>query len=216
VDPVPCPALILITDEALPPARILDVVDAACQVGCPLVQLRNRLVSARVFHELAVELRRITSAHRSRLIINDRIDVALAVAADGVHLPESGMPTACARSILGASAILGRSAHSPEAVAALKKSSLDYVQFGPVYETESKRAFGAPQGLARLRDSVLAADGLPVIAVGGVDAERALRIRAAGASGIAVIGAIMRSGEPAAATAALLSALRGDPRSSGD
>jgi thiamine-phosphate pyrophosphorylase len=150
------------------------------------------------------------------LIINDRIDVALSVGADGAHLPESGIPTASARSLLGSRGLLGRSAHSPEAVAAMKTSSLDYVQFGPVYETESKRAFGLPQGLARLRDAVLAADGLPIIAVGGIDAERALRVRAAGASGIAVIGAVMRSAEPGTATAALLSALRADPRSSAD
>jgi thiamine-phosphate pyrophosphorylase len=207
---VPRPALMLITDETLPPRRVRDVVDAACQAGCVLVQLRNRLVSARVFHELAVELRRITSAHRSRLLINDRIDVALAVAADGAHLPESGMPTGSARSLLGATRILGRSAHSPETVAAMKDCSLDYVQFGPVYETESKRAFGPAQGLVRLREAVLAADGLPVVAVGGIDTERALGVLAAGASGIAVIGAVMRSAEPAVATSALLGALGGD------
>jgi thiamine-phosphate pyrophosphorylase len=206
----------LITDETLPPWRIRDVVDAACQAGCALVQLRNRLVCARVFHEIALELRRITSAHRSRLIINDRIDVALAVAADGAHLPESGMPTASARSLLGASKILGRSAHSPEAVAAMRNSALDYVQFGPVYETESKRAFGPPQGLARLREAVLAADGLPVVAVGGIGAEGALDVRAAGASGIAVIGGVMRSVEPAVATATLLRALRDEPTGPAD
>ncbi len=187
---------------------MLEVVEAACAAGCPVVQLRNRRVSTRTFHELALALRRITRAQHSWLIVNDRIDVAVSVDADGAHLPESGMSVEHARAVLGTRKLLGRSVHAPATAGAMADVALDYLQFGPVYDTVSKRDFGPPQGLAALALAVAAARTVPVLAVGGIDPSRTGEVCGCGAGGIAVIGSVMGSTDPAAATASLLAALR--------
>ena len=140
--------------------------------------------------------------------MNDRIDVALATGADGVHLPAAGMDTDRARALVGPDRMLGRSVHSIGEIHALAGAALDYLQYGPVYATPSKAAYGAPQGEERFKEAVEAAGSRPLIAVGGINAERAARLRALGASGIAVIGAVAHAEDPALATTDLLTALK--------
>jgi thiamine-phosphate pyrophosphorylase len=139
-----------------------------------------------------------------RLLVNDRADVALATGA-GVHLPAAGLSPADARRMLGPDAIVGRSAHDAGELPAA--AGADFLLFGPVFDTASKRAFGAPQGVERLR-AFCAASPVPVLAVGGIDAGRVREVLRAGAAGIAVIGAVWRAADVASAVRDLLSALR--------
>ncbi|WP_305043515.1 thiamine phosphate synthase [Geoalkalibacter sp.] len=185
-------SLYLITDrQALPPGRRLEeVVAAACRGGVGAVQLREKDLGARELYPLACRLRDLTAACGARLLINDRIDLALAVEADGVHLGGQSLPTAVVRHLLGPARLIGVSTHHPDEIRAAHHNGADFVTFGPVYATPSKAAFGPPQGLVALRAACRAAP-LPVFALGGITAERVPAVRAAGARGIALIRAIL-------------------------
>lgn len=186
------------------------VVERACAGAAArsiLVQLRHRRLATRELQRLAEWLRRITSDHGARLILNDRVDVALATSADGVHLPAAGMNVDAARKLLGPDLMLGRSVHSIDEIRALADAPLDYLQYGPIYATPSKAAYGAPHGEERFKEAIGASGARPLVAVGGINAERAARLRALGAAGVAVIGAVTGAGDPATAANNLLSAL---------
>lgn len=195
------PSLLLVTDRRACGGRDLaGVVAAACDAGLPAVQLREKDLSGRALHALAERLRAVTARTGTLLLVNGRVDVAIAVGADGVHLGAGALTAADARALLPAGALVGVSTHASDELAA---SDADYAVFGPVWDTPSKRAFGAPQGVDRLRAAVAAAR-VPVLAIGGVDAGNAAAARAAGAHGVAVIRAILGAGDPGAATRALL------------
>jgi thiamine-phosphate pyrophosphorylase len=166
------------------------------------VQLRDKDLAGRELLCLAERLRVATSACGAELWVNDRVDVALAVAADGVQLGAATIPVPVVRGFVPSWMRIGYSAH---AVAEAAECDADVVVFGPVWETPSKREFGAPQGPERLREAAREA-AAPVVAIGGIDADRARTARAAGAAGVAVIRAILAADEPAAATRALLDA----------
>ena len=134
--------------------------------------------------------------------MNDRLDVALACGADGVHLPSAGVPPADARRLLGPGALIGVSCHSEADVLRAREGGASYATFGPILDTPSKRAYGAPVGLDALRGAVRL--GLPLVALGGVDARSAPLARAAGAHGVAAIRAWLLGTDPAAAVRALL------------
>jgi thiamine-phosphate pyrophosphorylase len=136
--------------------------------------------------------------------VNDRADVALAAGADGVHLPSAGIPPADARRLLGPAALVGVSCHSTADVARARDGGASFATFGPLHDTPSKRAFGPPVGLAALREA--ARLGLPLVALGGVDAARAPEALRAGAAGVAVIRAWLEVPDAAAAVRALLAA----------
>lgn len=172
------------------------LVERALDAGLPAVQLREKDLPGRALLGLAERLRAATAARGARLYVNDRIDVALAVGADGVQLGEASLPVAAARSLLPATTAVFESTHS---VAAARASVADVVVFGPIYDTPSKRPFGVPQGERRLADAALACP-VPVLAIGGIDAATAPRCRAAGAAGVAVIRAILAADDPARAT----------------
>jgi thiamine-phosphate pyrophosphorylase len=167
------------------------------------VQLREKDRSARELLALAQRLRVVTARAGALLLVNERVDVALACDADGVHLPGGAVSVAEARALLPAGALVGVSVHAPEE---LVGCDADYALFGPVFATPSKAAFGPPQGRARLAAAV-AASPVPVLAVGGVDVDGVRACREAGAYGVAVIRAIVGADDPAAATRALLAAL---------
>jgi thiamine-phosphate pyrophosphorylase len=143
--------------------------------------------------------------------VNDRLDIALAVGADGVHLPASGISAGVARALLDRRAgsadrlRIGLSVHSVDEIRT-NAIPVDYFQFGPVFATPSKLAYGPPQGVAALAEAVGAATGAqrPLVAVGGIDATNAFTPIGAGAAGVAVIRAVMRASDPGAATRALL------------
>ena len=192
----------LVTDRAQTAGRpLLEVVAAALRGGVGAVQLRERDLATRELLALAVELRALTRAAGAALLINDRIDVALACEADGVHLPGRSFAVAEARALLG-DRLIGVSTHAAGEVAAAHAAGADFAVFGPLYDTPSKRAYGPPLGLDGLR-AARAAAPLPLFAIGGIDAARAADARAAGADGVAVIRAVLAAADPTAAAASL-------------
>ena len=188
------PRLVLVTDR-----HGTAVVEAALDAGLPAVQLRDKELPGRPLLALAERLRAATARTGALLFVNDRVDVALAVGADGVQLGTGSMPADVARRLLPAGTLIGVSTHAPGEASA----GADFALFGPVWATPSKT--GA-QGEDRLREAVRAA-AIPVLAIGGVTAERVAAARAAGAAGVAVIRAILAALDPRVATRALLAAL---------
>ncbi|HEX2251906.1 MAG TPA: thiamine phosphate synthase [Thermoanaerobaculia bacterium] len=159
------------------------------------LQLREKHLDDRALHRLARTARTLLPPG-SRLLINGRADLAIATGAEGVHLPASGLPAAPLRALTerrDRRLLIGRSTHAPDEVAAARDEGVDYVTFGPVYPTPSKARYGAPPGLEGLcRASAL---GVPVLALGGVTADRVAEVAAAGAAGVAAIRACRDPGE---------------------
>jgi len=198
------PRLVLVTDRRATAGRdLVDVVRAALDAGLPAVQLREKDLPGGPLLALAERLRGATTSAGALLFVNDRVDVAIACGADGVHLGGASMPVEAARTLLPARALIGVSTHAPAELAA---TTADFAFFGPVHTTPSKAASGPPQGEDRLRAAVAAAR-VPVLAIGGVTVATAPGVRAAGAVGAAVIRAILEAPDPGAATRALLAAL---------
>jgi len=195
--------LYLITDRRQVPAgqTLPAVVEAALQGGVQAVQLREKDLSVAELMPLGRELRRLTRQYGARLLINDKIDVALAVGADGVHLGEHSQPTEVVRHSLGRKMLIGVSTHSSNEIQNACQKGADFVTFGPVYATPSKAVYGAPQGLQALAEACMQSP-LPVFALGGITPERAAGVRAAGAHGIALISAIIASASPKSAAKA--------------
>jgi thiamine-phosphate diphosphorylase len=200
----------VLADDA--PQRRRDPVAqsrAACAGGAAVVQLRAKHATDAETLAWATEIRRLTRARGVLFFVNDRFDLALAAAADGVHLgqhdlPPERLPPEARRRLL-----LGRSTHTAEQVEAARSEPVDYVAFGPVFATSSKDAEHPPRGLARLAAAVAASGGRPVVAIGGIDAANATEVRAAGAVAVAVISAVADADDPVAATRTLADALRG-------
>jgi thiamine-phosphate pyrophosphorylase len=167
------------------------------------VQLREKdLAAARLF-EIAAVLRRLTSDYGARLLINDRVDVAMAVDADGVHLGMSSLPVAEARRILGDKRLIGYSAHSVAEALQAQKDGADYVTLGPVFPTSSKAAYGEPLGVAALAEASCDMD-IPVFALGGIKGSSVADVLSTGVHGIALISAIMAAPDPLLETESLL------------
>lgn len=148
------------------------------------VQLREKDLADRALHDLARQARALLPPS-IRLLVNGRLDLALAAGADGAHLPADGVPLAALRERFGPEALLGRSTHHPDEVEQARRDGADYVTFGPVYSTPGKERFGPPPGLAGLRQA--AAVGIPVYALGGVTIQRLGEVAEAGAAGAAGI-----------------------------
>jgi len=191
-------SLYLITDRHQTAGRpLLEVVEAALSGGVRAVQLREKDLPVSELYELAWDLRALTARYDARLLINDRIDVALAVEADGVHLGTNSLPVTAARRI-APDLLIGYSSHGVgEAAAALAKGA-DFVTFGPVFPTPSKAAYGDPLGLGKLSRACSAVSG-PVFALGGVKLENLKQVMASGCHRAAVISAILSAADPAAA-----------------
>ena len=167
--------------------RILTLVEAAVDVEVSLVQIREKALPVRVLYELVKRASEITHGSATRLLVNDRFDIARAAGADGVQLTAASLPPRVVREICGAEFLIGASTHSLAAARAAREGGADFVVFGPVFETESKRGFGPPQGLEKLLEVAGELEGFPVIAIGGVTLDNAEKCFAAGASGIAAI-----------------------------
>jgi thiamine-phosphate pyrophosphorylase len=198
--------LCLVTDRRAGPAgSLVAVVETCLGAGLRAVQLREKDLPAGALFRLAGELRALTWRFGARLLVNDRLDVAVAVGADGLHLPADGLPPAAARRVLGHDRLLGASVHAAAEASAAGREGADYVFFGPVYETPSKRAYGPPRGLDGLAEAC-ARSPVPVLAIGGVTAERVADVARAGAAGVAVIRPLLEAGDPDVATKELLGA----------
>jgi thiamine-phosphate pyrophosphorylase len=180
------------------------VVDAALAGGVDTVQLRDKRADGGALFAAARVLRDVTRRHGAALLVNDRIDVARAADADGAHLPAASFPIAVARRLLGPAAWIGRSTHAPAEAVAAAADGADYVVLGPIYQTPSKAAYGAPLGIGALGAARVPR---PVVAIGGIGPETVAALRAAGAHGVAVIRSVLDAPDPAAAARALRAAL---------
>jgi thiamine-phosphate pyrophosphorylase len=198
--------LLVITDRSATHGRPLrDVVRAALAGGARVVQLREKDLDGGDLLRLAEPL--VADCHEAgaQLLVNDRIDVALAAGADGVVLPSDSFPTEVAHRLLGRGTTIGRSTHAAEEAERAAHAGCDFVLFGPVYATPAKAAFGPPQGIERLREA--SARGIATFAVGGLTAANAAAALATGAYGVAVIREVMSAADPQEAVRALLAAL---------
>ncbi|MGE5257746.1 MAG: thiamine phosphate synthase [Hyphomicrobiales bacterium] len=189
-------SLYLVTDRGLSRGRAtLDIVRAAVRGGVTCVQLREKTCSTREFIAEALAIRDFLKSHDIPLIINDRVDVALAVGADGVHLGQTDMPLAMARSVLGRSHIIGISAESLRDAAEAEAGGADYLGVSPIFATATKTDTAAPLSLEGLR-AIRRTVKLPLIAIGGVGASNAADVMASGADGVAVVSAIVTAADP--------------------
>jgi thiamine-phosphate pyrophosphorylase len=199
--------LCLVTDRRATRGRdLLAVVEECLAAGLPAVQLREKDLGADELARLGRALRALTAARGARLIVNDRVDVALAVAADGVQRTSTSLPIRDIRAIAGGRLGLGASVHALEEAREASLAGADWVVFGPVYATPSKASYGPPQGLAALA-RVARAVAVPVIAIGGITPERVPEVRRAGAQGVAAISALLGAERPGDATKRFLEAL---------
>ncbi len=168
-------------------SSILRLVQAAVTAEIPLFQIREKSLPARVLFELAQRAAEITRGSQTRLLINDRADIASAARADGVHLASHSLPADLVRKIFGPDFVIGVSTHSLAEARAAQSAGADFVVFGPIFDTESKRVFGEPQGLDKLREVALAVQPFPVIAIGGITTDNVDQCLANHASGVAAI-----------------------------
>jgi len=166
--------------------------------GARLLQLRMKSASSRDLLAAAERIRPLAHAAGALFLVNDRPDVARAVEADGVHLGQDDLPVAAARRVLGPGRMVGVSTHDVEQARAAVADGADYVAVGPIYATTSKDHPIPPRGLELVR-AVRAAVPCPIVAIGGITAETAPLVRAAGADAVAMIGALVRAPDPAAA-----------------
>jgi len=202
-----------VTDRAVARAPLAKAVEAAVAAGVDWVQIRERDLDGAALLALAEELAAAARAGAAArggdvtLLINRRLDVALALPASGVHLGFDAAPPRAARTLLGPEAILGAATHSADEALAAAHLDLDYAQLAPIFAPRSKPAGRAPLGLHAVREASRAS--LPVLAQGGIDAANAAAVVAAGAAGVAVTGAILLADDPGRAAAALRSALDG-------
>jgi len=179
-------------------------IEAALDAGVDAVQLRDARAGGGTLLQAARRLRALTRARGAALLVNDRIDVVRAAAADGVHLPAASFPIPTARTLLGPAAWIGRSTHAPAEAAEAVIAGADYVILGPIFPTPSKARYGAPLGLAAVAATSVT---VSIIAIGGVTAARVPELRRAGAAGIAVVREILDAPDPGAAARALVTAL---------
>jgi len=199
--------LYLITDRNQTGSlRLLDVVEDALKGGVKGVQLREKDLSSRELYELAYDMRKLTARYAAQLIINDRVDIALAVEADGVHLGLNSMPIHRVRRLLGRNFLIGLSCHNQINAIMAQENGADFITFGPVYYTPSKANYGKPVGVEQL-EIVARLLKIPVFALGGIKKENIDEVTAAGATGIALVSAIIASDDPKSEAAAMTAML---------
>jgi len=170
------------------PEDTLALVRLAAERGVTLVQLREKNLTARELYRLASRAAALVRGTRTRLLVNDRADVARAAGCDGVHLTAVSLEASAVRRAFGEDFLVGVSTHSlAEAREARDGGAADFATFGPVFDTPSKRAYGPPVGLGALGEAARSLAGFPVVALGGVSEENVAAVLAAGAAGIAAI-----------------------------
>jgi len=199
--------LYLITDRKLTHGRdLVWVLERALDGGVKAVQLREKNLSGKELFTLAERVTRLCQRYNTQLFINDRVDVALAVDAAGVHLGEASIPVPAARSLLGAHRSIGVSTHSLDGARRAEQEGADFVVFGPVYFTPSKADLGVPQGIKGLQ-FIVENISLAVYAIGGIKANNALEAKSVGSRGVALISAIMSAEDPALAAKQIIALL---------
>ena len=199
--------LYVITDRRLAGGRPEEeVVRAAAAGGATAIQLRGKEMGGRQLYQVGTVLRRLAKELDLLFIVNDRVDVALAVEADGVHLGQDDLPLTEARRLLGRKMVIGISVDTVEEALAAQRGGADYLGAGPVFPTTSKTDTGpvmGPDGLQR----ICAAVRIPVVGIGGVSVFNARQVMEAGAAGLAAMSAIVSAPDVAAAASALRAAI---------
>ncbi len=189
-------SLMLITDRKQTGGRsLLDTVEEALKGGVRAIQLREKELSSRALYELAYEMRKLTMRFGARLIVNDRVDIALAVDADGVHLGGESIPLYRVRKVLGEKKLIGISCHNQVNAIMAQENGADYITFGPVFPTPSKAVYGDPLGVDKLRE-VAELLSIPVFALGGIKRHNVQQVVDADVHCIAMISAILAAESP--------------------
>jgi len=183
--------LYVITDEELAGRSHVDIARAAIEGGAEVIQLRDKTASSRRLFEIAKEIRSITIDARAAFIVNDRLDIALACEADGVHIGRNDLPAAVARRLIGPEKILGVSASSLQQAVQAERDGADYIGLGPIFEARGTKAdAGEPAGI-HLIQQVRQRCSIPIIAIGGINYSNCVEVIRAGAHGVAVISAVV-------------------------
>jgi len=167
--------------------KILNLIKIAAAAKISLVQIREKNLSARLVFELAREAAKIVSRCETKILVNDRADIALAARAGGVHLTASSLAVETARRNFPPDFVVGASVHTFEEAAIARRQSADFIVFSPIFPTPDKEKFGAPQGLEKLRELCKKLQNFPVIALGGIDENNYKSVLENGASGLAAI-----------------------------
>jgi thiamine-phosphate pyrophosphorylase len=193
--------LCVITDPGLAPARDhVAIAEAALVGGADMIQLRDKSGSLRDLLPQARAIQALCRSHGAIFIINDRVDLALAVDADGAHVGQEDLPASDARRLLGPKCLLGVSTHDLEQAKAAQRAGADYIGFGPMFATGTKATGYTPRGLDALR-GIRRGVSLPILAIGGISLENVADVIVAGATAPAVISAVVRAPDIAAAAA---------------
>lgn len=184
--------LYLITERKLVTrySSLVTAVEEALKSGVKAVQLREKDLGTRELLDMAYTMREITDKYRAKLFINDRVDIALSVEADGIHLGQKSMPAYAVRRIVKDKFMIGVSAHSIEEAKQAEKGGADFITLGPVYQTPSKLKYGQPLGvdiIRKAKDEI----SIPVFAIGGIKKDRIKEVLDAGADGVALISGIL-------------------------
>jgi thiamine-phosphate pyrophosphorylase len=187
--------LCVITDDLCNPVELAQMALAG---GARMLQLRRKSASGRELFEWAVRIQELCHGHEALFIVNDRVDIAIAMQADGVHLGQEDLPAAAARAMLGPDAIVGVSACNVDEAIRARDDGADYIGLGHIFPTFSKDKPFPPLGTVAIGE-VRKVVGLPVVAIGGIGAQNVTEVMQAGASGIAVISAVAGAENPSAA-----------------
>jgi len=196
--------LCVITDEISDPVALARM---ALEGGAGMIQLRRKTASGRDLYEWAVRIQELCQQQHALFIINDRVDIAMVMHADGVHLGQQDLPVSAARTLLGPDTLIGVSVSTPEEAVRAAENGADYIGVGHIFPTFSKHKPSKPLGTTAIR-TIGNASGLPVIAIGGIGLDNAGEVIRSGATGIAVISAVSGCDDPASATRELLNRIR--------
>jgi thiamine-phosphate pyrophosphorylase len=202
---LPSPPLLLVTDRSQARFSLAEIIGEACAAGCRWISLREKDLASDQQIALFQDLAPIARRHHARITIHGDIAIAKQAGADGVHLPQGG-DIASARAELSEPTLVGISVHHADDVAKLDPFRVDYVIAGPAFLTASKPGYGPALGAAGIT-AIAAATRIPVIAIGGIETEHIAEVMTAGAAGIAVMGAVMRSARPGREIESLIAAL---------
>jgi thiamine-phosphate pyrophosphorylase len=193
--------LMLVTDRRRTTRPLTETVRMALAGGVDAVQLRERDLNARELYDLTLKLREITREAGAALIVNQRLDVALAAGADGVHLGWRSLNPAAVRKLAGEKFLVGISCHDGPQIHSAEETHANYALLGPVFHTPSKEGLVRPIGLGPLKE-LLSGAKIPVLAIGGITPENAAQVMESGVAGLAAISALIDSADPAAAARA--------------
>ncbi|MBM4065015.1 MAG: thiamine phosphate synthase [Planctomycetes bacterium] len=187
--------LTLITDRNLCRQPFLKTIESALKGGVKTVQLREKGFATSELYSLACELRKITSDFKANFIVNDRVDIALAVEADGVHLGWQSLPFDIVRKLVGFEKLIGVSTHNRQEASQAQNCGADYITFGPIFDTPSKTGLLRPTGVEEIQ-KLKKEIHIPIVALGGINEKNIGAVLNGGADGIAVISSIMQADDP--------------------